>query len=134
MQKISTVTFLIIFIISIIACSEDTASQENKSKEESQSKTKITFVELGSVKCVPCIQMQPIMKSVEEKYGEQVKVIFYDVWTDEGHEYAEIYKIQLIPTQVFLDENEKEIFRHVGFFPETEIDKFLQEQGLTIIN
>jgi len=134
MQKISTVTFFIFFIISIIACSEDTASQENKSKEESQSKTKITFVELGSVKCVPCIQMQPIMKSVEEKYGEQVKVIFYDVWTDEGHEYAEIYKIQLIPTQVFLDENEKEIFRHVGFFPEAEIDKFLQEQGLTIIN
>jgi len=125
---------IVFFIISIIACSEDTASQENKSKEESQSKTKITFVELGSVKCVPCIQMQPIMKSVEEKYGEQVKVIFYDVWTDEGHEYAEIYKIQLIPTQVFLDENEKEIFRHVGFFPEAEIDKFLQEQGLTIIN
>ena len=134
MHKISTLTFLIIFIFSIIACSEDTASQDNKGKEESQSKAKITFVELGSVKCVPCIQMQPIMKSVEEKYGEQIKVIFYDVWTDEGHKYAEIYKIQLIPTQVFLDENEKEIFRHVGFFPEAEIDKFLQEQGLTIIN
>jgi len=134
MHKISTLTFLIIFIFSIIACSEDTASQDNKGDEESQSKAKITFVELGSVKCVPCIQMQPIMKSIEEKYGEQIKVIFYDVWTDEGHKYSEIYKIQLIPTQVFLDENEKEIFRHVGFFPEAEIDKFLQEQGLTIIN
>ena len=134
MHKISTLTFLIIFIFSIIDCSEDTASQDNKGKEESQSKAKITFVELGSVKCVPCIQMQPIMKSVEEKYGKQIKVIFYDVWTDEGHKYAEIYKIQLIPTQVFLDENEKEIFRHIGFFPEAEIDKFLQEQGLTIIN
>ena len=134
MKKISAITFLFVFIISIIACTEDTASQDNKSKKESKSKTKITFVELGSVRCVPCIQMQPIMKSVEEKYGEQVKVIFYDVWTDEGHEYAEIYKIQLIPTQVFLDENEKEIFRHVGFFPEAEIDKFLQEQGLKILN
>ena len=134
MRKISILTFLIIFIFSIIACSEDTASQDNRGDEESQSKAKITFVELGSVKCVPCIQMQPIMKSVEEKYGEQIKVIFYDVWTDEGHEYAEIYKIQLIPTQVFLDENVKEIFRHVGFFPEAEIDKFLQEQGLTINN
>ena len=134
MQKIFTLTFSTIFIVSIIACSEDTASQDNKGKEESQSKAKITFVELGSVKCVPCIQMQPIMKSVEEKYGEQIKVIFYDVWTDEGREYVEIYKIQLIPTQVFLDENEKEIFRHVGFFPEAEIDKFLQEQGLTINN
>ena len=134
MHKISILTFLIVYIFSIIACSEDTASQDNKGDEESQSKAKITFVELGSVKCVPCIQMQPIMKSVEEKYGEQIKVIFYDVWTDEGHEYAEIYKIQLIPTQVFLDENVKEIFRHVGFFPEAEIDKFLQEQGLTINN
>ena len=134
MHKISILTFLIVYIFSIIACSEDTASQDNKGKEESQSKAKITFVELGSVKCLPCIQMQPIMKSVEEKYGKQIKVIFYDVWTDEGHKYAEIYKIQLIPTQVFLDENEKEVFRHVGFFPEEEIDKFLQEQGLTIIN
>ena len=134
MQKIFTLTFFTIFIVSIIACSEETAAQDNQVKIESQSKTKITFVELGSVKCVPCIQMQPIMKSVEEKYGEQIKVIFYDVWTDEGHKYAEIYKIQLIPTQVFLDENEKEIFRHIGFFPEGEIDKFLQEQGLTIIN
>lgn len=134
MQKIFTLTFFIIFFISVIACSEETASQDNEGKVESQPKTKITFVELGSVKCVPCIQMQPIMKSVEEKYGEQIKVIFYDVWTDEGHKYAEIYKIQLIPTQVFLDENEIEIFRHVGFFPEAEIDKFLQEQGLTVIN
>jgi thioredoxin 1 len=134
MQKIFTLTFFTIFIVSIIACSEETAAQDIEVTVESQSKTKITFVELGSVKCVPCIQMQPIMKSVEEKYGEQIKVIFYDVWTDEGHKYAEIYKIQLIPTQVFLDENEIEIFRHVGFFPEAEIDKFLQEQGLTIIN
>lgn len=134
MQKIFTLTFITIFIISIMSCSEETASQDNENKETLQTKTKITFVELGSVRCVPCIQMQPIMKSVEQKYGEQIKVIFYDVWTDEGHKYAEIYKIQLIPTQVFLDEHEKEIFRHVGFFPEAEIDKFLLEQGLTIIN
>jgi thioredoxin 1 len=117
-----------------MSCSEETAAQDNENQEARQTKTKITFVELGSVRCVPCIQMQPIMKSVEQKYGEQIKVIFYDVWTDEGHKYAEIYKIQLIPTQVFLDEHEKEIFRHVGFFPEAEIDKFLQEQGLTITN
>jgi len=134
MQKMFTLTFFIIFTVSIFICNEEAASQDNNGKEISQSKTKITFVELGSVRCVPCIQMQPIMKSIDEKYGEQVKVIFYDVWTDDGHEYAEFYKIQLIPTQVFLDENEKEIFRHVGFFPEAEIDKFLQEQGLTINN
>ena len=43
-------------------------------------KPKVTFIELGSVNCIPCKQMQPVMKSIEEKYGEQIKVIFYDVW------------------------------------------------------
>ena len=29
---------------------------------------KVTFVELGSVNCIPCKQMQPVMKAIEEKY------------------------------------------------------------------
>jgi len=91
----------------------------------------ITFVELGSVKCIPCKKMQPVMDAVEKKYGQQIKVIFYDVWKADQQKYAEQYGIQLIPTQIFLDKNGKEIFRHEGFFPEAEIDKILQKHGLT---
>lgn len=77
-----------------------------------QTKPKVTSIELGSVNCIPCKAMQPVMKAVEEKYGEQVKVIFYDVWTKEQKKFAEKYKVKLIPTQVFLDENGKEFHRH----------------------
>ena len=91
---------------------------------------KVTFIELGSVNCIPCKQMQPVMKSIEEKYGEQVKVIFYDVWKQEQKKYAQQYGIRLIPTQVFLDENGKEFHRHEGFYPEAEIDKILKAKGL----
>jgi len=90
----------------------------------------VTFVELGSVRCIPCKAMQPIMKSVEEKYGSQLKVVFYDVWKEEQKHYAEEYNIRLIPTQVFLDVNGKELMRHEGYFPEKEIDAFLQSKGL----
>ena len=45
--------------------------------------------------------MQPIMKSIEKKYSGQVKVIFYDFWTQEQRPYAVKYRIELIPTQVF---------------------------------
>ena len=93
---------------------------------------KVTFIELGSVNCIPCKQMQPIMRSIERKYGEQVNVIFYDVWTEAQRPYAEIYGIQLIPTQIFLDENGVEFHRHEGFYPEAEIDKILQSKGLEI--
>lgn len=95
-------------------------------------KPKVTFIELGSVNCIPCKQMQPVMKSIEEKYGEQVKVIFYDVWKSEQKQYAQKYGIRLIPTQVFLDENGKEFHRHEGFYPEAEIEKLLRGKGLKI--
>ena len=90
----------------------------------------VTFVELGSVNCIPCKAMQPVMKSVEEKYGAQIKIIFYDVWKEEQAGYAKQYNIRLIPTQVFLDANGKELMRHEGFFPEKNIDAFLQSKGL----
>ena len=103
---------------------------EQNDKKETVKKPKITFVELGSVRCIPCKQMQPVMASIEKKYGDQIKVVFYDVWKDEEADYADKYKIKLIPTQVFLDANGKEIHRHEGFYPEKEIDKFLQKNGL----
>jgi thioredoxin 1 len=102
------------------------------SLKQKKSRIKVTFIELGSVRCIPCKMMVPIMKEIEEKYGDEVKVIFYDVWTDAGRPYAEKYQIRAIPTQVFLDENGKEFFRHVGFFPREELFEVLKKKGVNI--
>jgi len=117
MRKYFVLLFVVILSINITA-------------QNNTVKPKVTFVELGSVNCIPCKQMQPVMKSIEEKYSDQIKVIFYDVWKDDQKKYAQQYGIKLIPTQVFLDEKGKEFFRHEGFYPETEIDKLLQGKGL----
>ena len=52
----------------------------------------VTFVELGSVRCIPCKMMQPIMKDIEKDYAGQVKVVFHDVWTPEGEPFAASYQ------------------------------------------
>ncbi|MFH0977151.1 MAG: thioredoxin family protein [Spirochaetota bacterium] len=91
---------------------------------------KVTFIELGSVNCIPCRMMQPVMKQVEEKYSDQVKVIFYDVWTENGRPFGQVYKIRAIPTQIFLDSNGKEYFRHEGFYPFEELEKILKKGGV----
>ncbi|RMF06227.1 MAG: thioredoxin [Candidatus Neomarinimicrobiota bacterium] len=88
----------------------------------------VTFIELGSVNCIPCKKMQPVMADIEHKYGPQVKVMFYDVWKDDAP--AKQYGIRLIPTQVFLDRDGREFFRHEGFLPEDDIDRLLTEKGL----
>jgi thioredoxin 1 len=97
-------------------------------KSAGESKAQVTFVELGSVNCIPCKAMQPVMKAVEEEYGDQVKVVFYDVWKDA--EPGRKYGIRLIPTQVFLDDRGVEFHRHEGFYAKEEIDKILATKGV----
>jgi thioredoxin 1 len=135
MKLIHPLILIIVFSLIFFSCTKKTEQRkpdETKvTNSQVESKTKVTFIELGSVTCIPCKQMQPIMKSIEEKYKGQVKVVFYDVWKDKKP--AQDYSIKLIPTQVFLDENGNEILRHEGFFPEEDIDKFLISRGLNII-
>jgi len=101
-----------------------------QNKVAAKEKYKVTFVELGSVKCIPCQKMQTVMKAIEEKYGKDVKIEIHDVWTPEGKSFAEKYKINLIPTQVFLDRDGKEFFRHEGYFSEEEVVKVLKTKGV----
>jgi len=120
---------LIILLILMFGCSKKAESIPPEQALVKTAPPKVTFVELGSVNCIPCKQMQPVMKAIEEKYAGKVKV-FYDVWTPSGSPYAQQYRIRVIPTQVFLDENSKEFFRHEGFFPLAEIEKLLKEKGI----
>ena len=91
---------------------------------------RVTFVELGSDRCIPCIQMREVMKQVEDRYGEQVRIVFHDVWTPEGEPYARQYRIRVIPTQVFLDAQGQEYFRHEGYFPIAGVAEILALKGV----
>ncbi len=95
---------------------------------EKKQKPKITFIELGSVRCIPCRMMQPIMEEIAKEYKGVVEVVFYDVWTKEGSPYGQKYKIRAIPTQIFLDEEGNEFFRHEGFFPKESLKKILDDK------
>ena len=110
---------LLLMMLSFQACAQNSGAPKSET---------ITFIELGSVRCIPCQKMQGVIKQVEEKYPNQVKTIFYDVWTKEGKPYAEQYKIDLIPTQIFLDKDGKEFFRHEGFFPFEDLEKVLLQK------
>ena len=123
--------FLTSFMLITLSCNSQPKPADGRiNTDDNDIKYKVTFVELGSVRCIPCQQMQPVMKSIEKKFSTQVKVVFYDVWTQEGAPYGKKYGIEAIPTQVFLDETGKEYFRHVGFFPEEELVKVLNLKGV----
>jgi len=135
MQNKKKYIYIIIFLVLLAIVfgfkkvsnnTEATLTQEDVTTDE----IKVTFVELGSVGCIPCDKMQPIMKEIEEEYKGQVKVIFHDVKTAEGKPYIKEFGIRAIPTQVFLDKDGNEYFRHLGFFAKDELIKVLKMQGV----
>lgn len=145
-QYFLLILFVLIFLLPLkMACSQEknrTPSEDAKQDNSSSlgsvivtfdldidfSNHLVTFIELGADRCVPCKAMQPIMKEIAEEYAEKIQVVFYDVWKDPKP--ARHYRIQLIPTQVFIDQEGKEIFRHVGFYPKHEILEMLKEKGI----
>jgi len=103
---------------------------ETTASKPSVFKPRVTFVEIGAARCIPCKAMQPIMKEVSETYKGQVVVLFHDVWTQQGRIDAEKYNIRVIPTQVFLDINGKEYYRHEGYFPKEGVVEVLKKGGV----
>ena len=122
--------FLFAGLLSLSCKAAGAKADENDKSVAAVENYLVTFVELGSVRCIPCKLMQPIMKDIEKDYVGQVKVVFYDVWTPEGEPFGQTYKIRVIPTQVFLDKEGKEYFRHEGFFPKEELVKVLKQKGV----
>jgi thioredoxin 1 len=135
---------LLILVSSSLFCSQNSGEQPNepnieqKAKNEENliisdeqldfSKHKVTFIELGADRCIPCKAMQPIMREIAQEYKGTIQVVFYDVW--KAPKYAKTHGIQMIPTQVFIDKDGEEIFRHVGFFPKEDIIKMLKEKHI----
>jgi len=88
----------------------------------------VTMIDLGAKKCVPCKMMAPIMAKMEKQYEGKVAIVFIDVW--KHNEQAKRFGIRAIPTQIFYNEEGKEIYRHVGFMDEKTIINQLKKMGV----
>ncbi|MCB2213618.1 thioredoxin [bacterium] len=89
-----------------------------------------TMLELGSEGCKPCEQMKPVMAGLEQDYNGIIRVTFHDV--RKNPDIANEYGIKLIPTQVFLDADGNEFYRHEGFFPREDIEKVFRDMGVEL--
>ena len=86
-----------------------------------------TFLEFGSTGCYACRQMEGVMEEIKNKYVGKVKVVFVNLQKPENRELGDYYGIATIPTQVLLDQNGKEFFRHNGFY---SVDDLVKQMNL----
>jgi len=91
-------------------------------------KGKVTMIDLGAKKCIPCKKMAPILSKLKEAYKGKAAVIFIDVW--KNREPASRFKVRAIPTQIFFDEKGIEKYRHIGFMGEKTIIEQFKNMGV----
>jgi len=127
MKSIRTSLMACLVIMALLAGSVFCADQED-TFDNLPVKGMVTMIDLGAKKCVPCKMMAPIMEKVEKDYKGKAVISFIDVW--EYKAPVKRFGIKAIPTQIFFDENQKEVFRHVGFFSEKQIVEQLTRMGV----
>lgn len=88
------------------------------------------LVDLGAVGCKPCKIMDGVLEELRKGYPGKLAVEFINVRTEEAK--AEPYKIDLIPTQIWLDASGKELFRHVGVISAADIAAKFKELGVDL--
>jgi len=88
----------------------------------------VTFLEFGATGCSSCKHMEGVMEDIKKLYPGKVNVQFKNVRLKENQMIMEYYGIVMIPTQVLLDREGKEFFRHTGVLTTDEMIKIFNAQ------
>jgi thioredoxin 1 len=106
-----------------IAIYVDSAFNYQKNKETFA----MTFLEFGATGCISCKKMEKVMEDVNINYPDKVKVKFINVLIPENQGMMKYFGIAAIPTQVLLNNEGQEVFRHTGYYSFDELTKEFQK-------
>lgn len=135
----------VMLMIGVNSCdNKNTASETSKEKSEKSEKSeieasiasvstesvnpkseKLVLIDFYATWCGPCKEMAPVVKRMEEKYGDKLE--FRKVDIDKEPELAEKYRVDAVPTFVILSPSGEEIDRMVGASDEEIMDETLWE-------
>lgn len=83
------------------------------------------FLQLSSVGCTTCQRMESTVDALEEKYKN--KILIKKVDMDMNREAFQKFGVTHVPTQIFLNHEGVETFRHLGFYSEQNLEMVLNK-------
>ncbi len=86
------------------------------------------LLDFGRGKCIPCKAMAPVLKELSEEYKERVIIKIIEI--DQEPNLTRANRIRLIPTQIFFDAKNQEIYIHEGFMGKEQIKAMFQKMGV----
>lgn len=125
-KNIVIIISVIIAILGTIVIAIVTSEKNNDNNNDAR----YTLLDLGSQGCIPCDNLRPVIASLKTKFEGQININFYDVNTStKGAELGTKYNVSTIPTLIYLDENDNEVYRSVGYKSQAEIEADFRRLG-----
>jgi thiol-disulfide isomerase/thioredoxin len=82
------------------------------------------FVEFTSDDCPYCVKMKPIIKELQDKYGEQIQFVIANTGNnEESRKLALFYRVRGIPAVFIHDQEGKIIEKYEGFTTKETLEK-----------
>jgi len=72
--------------------------------------------------------MAPILQELAEEYKGRVVIRVIEVYQE--RELTRANGIRLIPTQIFFDAKNQEVYRHIGFMDKEQINNVFKTMGI----
>jgi thioredoxin 1 len=86
------------------------------------------ILDFGMGVCEQCKKMKPILEQLAVDYEGRARIQIIDI--NDRPDQRDKYKVELVPTQVFLDAEGREVGRHVGFMPREDLVARLTAMGV----
>ncbi len=131
-----------VIVISVVAMvvaaaffvrSSRTEKQSSLTTEEARSEgTKPVLIELGANRCTSCRAMVSVLEELKGAHACSLDIKSVDVWAnpDEGDRFD----VTIIPTQILLAPDGKELARHTGFWSVDMIRDAYASNGYALAN
>jgi thioredoxin 1 len=112
------------------AATRSSAAPAGATKATSASVARPKLLDLGATNCIPCKAMVPVLEGLRTDYADTLEVEFIDIW--KNREAGEAWNVEIMPTQVFLAADGRELARHQGFMSREDILAQWQKLGVAL--
>ncbi len=79
--------------------------------------------------CMDCQKMKAVLKEVESEYDSKIDFVYINALDKDRKikEYIKKYKVVLVPTLIFVDDNGNQINKVEGFIPKEQLISEIEE-------
>jgi len=87
-----------------------------------------TMADFGKGWCQPCKMMVPVLERAASDYSGKANIVFVDM--EQYDDLARMFRISVMPTQIFFDAKGHEVTRHIGYMSGEDIDSQIARLGV----